>query len=98
MILFASEIESYSSHPAMASMMEHASKRLASVPLSHPKQMESMGSFLHAKAFPDTPEPQSHEEKVVRKTVEQCPERWQNYFFDVYGGTCKNQEPSGCLI
>ena len=54
--------------------------------------IEDSESDVHAKAFPGTPEPQSHEEKVVRKTVEQCPERWQNYFFDVYGGTCKNQE------
>ena len=39
---------------------------------------------IHDQAFPEPGEP-SIKEKIIRSAIEQCPERWQNMFYGVYG-------------
>ena len=50
---------------------------------------------VHELAFPETETQISEEERtrqIVREVIKSLPERWQNYFFDLYGGVVANQE------
>ena len=68
--------------------------RSEEVSVSHAKlaAIEDPESDVFVHAFPEEPVPPTEEESIVMEVVSKCPERWQNFFFDVYGGTCKNQE------
>lgn len=68
--------------------------RLEEVSISHAKMaaIEDPESDVFEQAFPEEPEPPTEEERIVMEVVSKSPDRWQNYYHDVYGGTCKNQE------
>lgn len=68
--------------------------RLEEVSISH-ERMSAIAdpeSDVFSKAFPDEPDPPTEGERIVAEVVSKCPERWNNYFHDVYGAGINQAE------